>query len=571
MALTQAHNRMIAGANISVIDYGADPTGVSDSTSAFQAAINALPDGGTINVPFGTYTLTSTVSFPNGNIQIVGANFVHQWSKPYFTDVGTTIKIAHTGNGFDLMNRTTNTITTNNITFKGLTVVGNSDVSRSASAFYWDMGGEASFSRGFFFQNVGIRWFTRAFHAIKGTPTAGNLTQGQLGDLQIVQSNIQFCDYIIDTITSGANYVQVNGFTFNRNDAGNNTNGMRVSMFGGEINNNILEGQADTILVLNSRSFEIANNYFEVNSGDFVIKLDGDCRHGVVGKNFYSSGVSADYKVLCVNAYDVEILDPFWPQVLLESAQVNKSNKYEDTSASTRAFGFMANTAQRDINAVNGQIVRTTSASFRQNSPSSTYSDNKLSYEKIPLETYTTSGTGNYSKATHTIAATSGQYIVGTFLMTRTSSSNLDPYIQFYINGSNSAALGSWEAPIYNYQKNLLSFNEEEEILVTVFAKALTTVTDVNVIIFPYGISPATGLTVKFSPIEFHVFDNVSDIRHSLNVDFFTTYPSAPTAGTWTVGDRVYTRVPTAGGKVGYVCTASGSPGTWKAFGSIDP
>lgn len=61
MALTKAHNRMIAGSKVNVLDYGADPTGVSDSATAFQAAINANL-GATIMVPAGTYKIGTTLS-----------------------------------------------------------------------------------------------------------------------------------------------------------------------------------------------------------------------------------------------------------------------------------------------------------------------------------------------------------------------------------------------------------------------------------------------------------------------------------------------------------------------------
>lgn len=44
---------------------------------------------------------------------------------------------------------------------------------------------------------------------------------------------------------------------------------------------------------------------------------------------------------------------------------------------------------------------------------------------------------------------------------------------------------------------------------------------------------------------------------------------SVPTVGTWAVGDIVYNSTPTAGGTVGWVCTAAGTPGTWKTFGTI--
>jgi hypothetical protein len=42
-----------------------------------------------------------------------------------------------------------------------------------------------------------------------------------------------------------------------------------------------------------------------------------------------------------------------------------------------------------------------------------------------------------------------------------------------------------------------------------------------------------------------------------------------PTQGTWAVGDQVTVYNPVSGGPIGYVCTTAGTPGTWKAFGTI--
>jgi len=52
MSLTKATNIMIQGAPVNVLDYGADPTGATDSTAAIQAALNL---GGEILFPRGTY------------------------------------------------------------------------------------------------------------------------------------------------------------------------------------------------------------------------------------------------------------------------------------------------------------------------------------------------------------------------------------------------------------------------------------------------------------------------------------------------------------------------------------
>lgn len=45
---------------------------------------------------------------------------------------------------------------------------------------------------------------------------------------------------------------------------------------------------------------------------------------------------------------------------------------------------------------------------------------------------------------------------------------------------------------------------------------------------------------------------------------------AAPTTGTWAAGDQCLQTAPAAGGKMGFICTTAGSPGTWKPFGAID-
>lgn len=44
---------------------------------------------------------------------------------------------------------------------------------------------------------------------------------------------------------------------------------------------------------------------------------------------------------------------------------------------------------------------------------------------------------------------------------------------------------------------------------------------------------------------------------------------SVPTTGNWARGDRLYHTNPSAGSYEGWVCVSSGTPGTWKTFGSI--
>ena len=57
--------------SVSVTSEGADPTGVSDSTSAFNAAISAAGAGGTVWIPPGTYNIPGHISV--NNVTIAGA------------------------------------------------------------------------------------------------------------------------------------------------------------------------------------------------------------------------------------------------------------------------------------------------------------------------------------------------------------------------------------------------------------------------------------------------------------------------------------------------------------------
>lgn len=57
---------------------------------------------------------------------------------------------------------------------------------------------------------------------------------------------------------------------------------------------------------------------------------------------------------------------------------------------------------------------------------------------------------------------------------------------------------------------------------------------------------------------------NGTEYRHQ------TVMSSVPASGEWARGDIVYNANPSAGGFLGWTCTAGGTPGTWKAFGAIE-
>jgi hypothetical protein len=64
MSLTKASFSMISGTPVSVLDYGADPTGTTNSTSAIQAAWDKVKvSNGTLFFPAGTYRCDGVLNF----------------------------------------------------------------------------------------------------------------------------------------------------------------------------------------------------------------------------------------------------------------------------------------------------------------------------------------------------------------------------------------------------------------------------------------------------------------------------------------------------------------------------
>lgn len=67
MSLTKATYSMINGAPFNVLDYGADPTGTTDSTTALQAAMNAAAAASQpLEFQSGTYLKNAELVIPNG-------------------------------------------------------------------------------------------------------------------------------------------------------------------------------------------------------------------------------------------------------------------------------------------------------------------------------------------------------------------------------------------------------------------------------------------------------------------------------------------------------------------------
>jgi hypothetical protein len=74
-------------------------------------------------------------------------------------------------------------------------------------------------------------------------------------------------------------------------------------------------------------------------------------------------------------------------------------------------------------------------------------------------------------------------------------------------------------------------------------------------------VAPSVGITSNIGSLDSYTLAGVPNSQIG---------SAAPTTGTWARGDIVWDDTPSASGKIGWVCTAAGTPGTWNAWGAID-
>lgn len=86
--------------------------------------------------------------------------------------------------------------------------------------------------------------------------------------------------------------------------------------------------------------------------------------------------------------------------------------------------------------------------------------------------------------------------------------------------------------------------------------------------------------TIHFSCVQVIEFDTLQQAMNFLDSGVYVLKTTeikqqqlqastAPAAGTWVVGDIVWNSEPASAESIGWVCTVAGTPGTWKAFGTI--
>lgn len=176
MVLTKVTYSMVDGALVNVLDYGADPTGASDSSAAFQSAVNANL-GGQIRVPAGTYRFDTTVQ-----MDVSGLAFVNSVCQFYGDGMTNTIIDNQTGGPAFFVTSGTGNNFAYNFLLKDLSIV-------STGTNPGTIGVRMDGCRFATLDNVQIEGM--ALHGVYGVSTVGDFTD--TAQIEMRQCQIQSC------------------------------------------------------------------------------------------------------------------------------------------------------------------------------------------------------------------------------------------------------------------------------------------------------------------------------------------------------------------------------------------
>jgi len=571
------------GQGYSIVDYGADPAGVLDSTAAIQECINdALTNKVPVYIPSGTYKTTSTITINSGNNPFYifgdgGTSIIAptSFAAPVITilpgnnwqneillmeNFNITAASVTTGQWGIYSNSTNGTsgVQMNNIQINycdvGFYLLGNQFCTYSTiSASYGNVGlyftqdptqggGNSSTFDSCWFRNnvvgimfIGLGTYPMGIDRFINCVTNNNSVAAfYLNKAQ----NVSIESWAPEANGSGAASFTYNGYT---------------------VTNSIFQATTSSMVAIknyqnvsNTQKFYIQNSsVVSIDSGSvgtFIPNCDStslltfaDCPSIFRDVTSQTSGVlgAAPRWFPGGNAFSLFVSPMLTEAAWLTNDAINATNALGGTVGSAVEWGY----ASGGTNATYAYVT-----------------DSQMGY----VNQFSFSSTGSAGQAVMNTASASytgiGTYVVTSFLVKTSSSSAVYNvgFAQDTVNTNFSLPANTWVRIILVGQLQLATRG----------AYCIFTAYD----------SSAVGQTLKICKIHSMTAPNVADlsnfVRNGLyNPGQFKTrlyqLSAAPTVGTWAVGSLVYNSAPTAGGYVGWVCTTAGTPGTWKTFGAI--
>jgi hypothetical protein len=572
MALTKVSYSMITGAPASVIDFGADPTGSVDSTTAIQAAINSLTVG-VVVFPAGTYKVSAKIILKS-NVSLTGNSATLTYATPFEDDQGFL-----TDNGAAI----------ENVNIEGIIFDGNGTWTSTPFVNPYSAGNSVGFTNG----QRGIRLDNTS---TKNIVVKNNVFTGlEQGFYSGACTNIIITDNIFETIGTAAINTSCQFSTIANNVIrgilGNQTNAGVTSIAASQF--------ADGIYFYGAKNVSVSGNVIEncirigvVLEGDGVtlcsnisvtgnsLKNFNSCRGTEFNAAIWSEGGKTDYTC---------------------SATGNVCDNTGAVAGTNGSFGILGTRLTMTGNTITAFGIGITSRELRAFN-----------------NTIQNSGQSGIQLGGQLAGQTSA--LVGNHLSNNGACGILIPQSrgQIHIAGNMIIDNGQTTANPQNYSGIAIEryYNDQKVVIVgnTFISSAdegdttgqLRSITGVaggdfsrttdwvrnNQFIFTGSFTTAYPSNLSVEPCSFG-YDNTSGtiFKYTLmpingNMDSKMRQPDGdgdsagypymvgfataiPVSGTYRQGDYLLNSVQTSGQPFGWVCTTSGTPGTWKIISTV--
>ena len=563
--VNQSIFQMLSDLAISVRIFGATGDGSTDDTTAIQNCINyvATLGSGAVQVPFrrsgatmyfpsGTYKTTAEITFPSGTYTIRGTGRFKTYPQVFEvqTDCPSAIMPVHTDRNCFTSNPGNEEIS---IRMIDLNIVTLETGSIPTAAMGFRVG--TLFNRDYTFERVCITGFTSAFDVYNVGGATGIAT------LKIDNCVITRNTHILRCLDAQI----INMFSFTRNEAGQNTNGITLEGHAALIQNNSLEGMNNCINITKSfRGCVIKANYFETVAGDYCIYLN-TVKGAEVGPNFFNN-MNSDIPLLIRNGRnniinEVDITPccdgSFAPQLLQNLVAPRPSSGTFNQNGASVAF-LWDERYRKSLEAFGiteiGGFETTNPVAFHKNIEGSVGSS------------YTTSGNGLLQFTKGSLSESSGTWIGACILATYDDDVDVFPRFQLRVNsgtvdGSHDGQFEEWE----NTSSAGTDRLKHKTVLYFGYVQATAAVTSFELFFYPYGLNPTAGKIVSYSqPMMFTGLEDGA-FTPFIASQFIEEATQAPSSGTWPNGWTFKNRNPQATEYFGW----TNDSGTWKGYGVV--
>ena len=584
MTLTKATYSMISGAVANIMDFGADPSGVADSTAAIQATVDS--GAKSIFIPEGTFKVTAPINIPTNN----GADAVRVFG------AGKQQSILQASGTFNtIINIGDNTAQTIRGRYENFAVSGTgatvqygiygSRVEEHTFFSVWAYGfATAAISTGYGYVN---NFIDCECSYNTGDGLLLNLDYGPGGGNNAiwVSGCLLFQNDGWGLKASSGYGVWVDGCTIESNKKGGiyfqGVSGFRICAY---FEKNAAVGYRPT-----NPDYQIYSDIVLNGSGNDLSLGDAfPCDGGIIeGCNLMdNTGPGRTSFIYNGGANNISIKD-------CHSINVNTTPLYAETydgqykgsNVSIENCGSFSNLISQlrpasAINNTKAAYINLQGPSATSITPWLTYSAQNLATQDFNTWALISAGsTTSFQRSANATPAFGGRPV---WQIASSGAGSSDNY-GFTIPASAFAEFSGklvWYG-IWSYISNTDCFAVPYCNQQTFNVNPLSTGSwQFSAVSFPWPASgdvicgvykggSATGSVYIAAPMLMPVGVSVQNALGSIDTTRQWYGTTAPTVGAWQRGDVVFNSTPSAGGTPGWVCVTAGTPGTWKAMANV--